>query len=298
MGIGKAGEKDNVLKFLVMTCLMLGGLVAAQKAGVAGSQFAGSVMGSLRSYGQRMARAGIRAGTSPLRGAGWLAREGTYGAGRLTDRWLGRRVQDKRWYSPIAGILSPTLRRQGWTRARQLSEQQSFGKSVGDMADFFNSTTKPRLRWQRLKVAGLTVGAIPRLEGEKTKEGDKAFRSLVNKEMSELHSLTETEKASELDLAIKNKNQVRSFAAALALNKSNQTDDYMGYMAQRYPDEYGDQEHSQTSFREHLMERIGGAFGTRSAGDLGVLLRRERSPARVCLWVYACRSRQQGTPHR
>ena len=273
VGIGKAGEKENVLKFLVMTCLMLGGLVAAQKAGVAGSQFAGSVMGSLRSYGQRMARAGIRAGTSPLRGAGWLAREGTFAAGRLTDRWLGRRVQDKRWYSPIAGILSPTLRRQGWTRARQLSEQQSFGKSVGDMADFFNSTTKPRLRWQRLKVAGVTVGAIPRLEGEKTKEGDKAFRSLVNKEMSELHSLTETEKASEFDLAIKNKNQVRAFAAALALNKANQTDDYMGYMAQRYPDEYGDKEHSQTSFREHLMKRIGGAFGKRSAGDLGVLLK-------------------------
>ncbi|MDO8559803.1 MAG: hypothetical protein Q7S23_02075 [bacterium] len=273
VGIGKAGEKENVLKFLVMTCLMLGGLVAAQKAGVAGSQFAGSVMGSLRSYGQRMARAGIRAGTSPLRGAGWLAREGTYGAGRLTDRWLGRRVQDKRWYSTIAGLLSPTVRRQGTARSRQMAEQQSFGKSVGDMADFLNSVTKPRLRWQRVKIAGVTVGAIPRLEGEKTKEGDKAFRSLVSKEMSELNNLTETEKASEFDLAIKNKNQVRSFAAALALNKGNHTDDYMGYMAQRYPDEYGDQEHSQTSFREHLMKRIGGTFGKRSAGDLGVLLK-------------------------
>ncbi|MFH1225726.1 MAG: hypothetical protein V1684_00360 [bacterium] len=54
----KAGSKDNLIKFIVSTCLLLGGLMAAQQLGVAGSKAAGSAL----AYIQRGGWAGKKAG--------------------------------------------------------------------------------------------------------------------------------------------------------------------------------------------------------------------------------------------
>ncbi|MBU4375214.1 hypothetical protein KKH38_01785 [Patescibacteria group bacterium] len=68
-GLTEAGSVDNMMKFIVATCLMLGGLMVAQQLGVAGGGMAGGFVGKVKGWG-------IGASYKlPIKSADWLQRK-------------------------------------------------------------------------------------------------------------------------------------------------------------------------------------------------------------------------------
>ena len=56
VALTKASMPDNIWKFIVSTCLLMGGLIAAQNLGVAGGRAAGSALSKIQGVGGKIAR--------------------------------------------------------------------------------------------------------------------------------------------------------------------------------------------------------------------------------------------------
>lgn len=130
----EAGSVDNMTKFIVSICLLLGGLMAAQQLGVAGGKAAGGALGWLRTKG-----------TAPVRGLGALSeRVAHFGVRKLDEtqmgiqKFFGKRIWKEKYKGPLT--LRPALWKEAWEARRQRIEKHAEAVPKGRAQDLLERT--------------------------------------------------------------------------------------------------------------------------------------------------------------
>ncbi len=115
----EAGSKDNMIKFIVSICLLLGGLMAAQQLGVAGGKAAGGALSWLQK--------------APMRGLGAAGKRAAHFGVRKLD-------ESQQWLQEKAGVekpisLRPTIWKKAWELRRQRVEEEAEAVPTGKAQD-------------------------------------------------------------------------------------------------------------------------------------------------------------------
>jgi len=227
---------EDFLSFIIAIAMLVGGLMAAQQAGVAGGQLAAGSLSKMKSVAK-----------SPLA----LGKFGLKEAGSLISRRAAK-LSQKGGAWRAAALLSPKTIKEGFAAAKGEAEQAAYPVATGGVQDFVNRYN-PLVR-------------------RKTQHQRRAFRGLIAQHQSDLNAqnFSEMELGAEFENEFGSKSvdpaRLNAIMRQQVMNK--QEDDHeVGVRETTGGGEYGPEQQMLKRY-ERLKERVGEEMANEIFGDL------------------------------
>lgn len=178
-----AGSKDNLTKFIVSICMLIGGLMMAQQIGAAGSSLAGGAVSKIKGAGAFLGGAPLALGkfgflktgrmvdNFQMKGQGLIAK----GVAKMTKGYFGEKYQAK--------SLNYRMIKEGWDKNQASKMRDYEGTKAGAWQDQFNRTLSA-------SIGVPIVSQIKRKNAEKqikNNEGKMAkIQNIINQDKEKL----------------------------------------------------------------------------------------------------------------